>query len=630
MSHRARAALLGAATAAGGALSLAVAPAASLAADPAPTVLEERFSGAALPAGWRAVEGRWSVVDGRLVGVSANSGQQSRITFGPHLENFRIDAKVRFESVADPARWTAIGLDMPADGGVPWWHAAMRSNTTAANGTEFAERTAANAWNVTDAAPAPAAAGTGREVNVAIEVRGSRARWLFEGREVLSTRSLRRSADGALGLVVNGSTVSFDDVVVRPIEPISLVLPNDARAIPRVIAHRGYSAVAPENTLAAMASGARAGADWVETDVAHSADQVPFILHDGTVDRTTNGRGALNALNAPALDLLDAGAWFSPAFRGQPLPRLDALIDEVRRGSADFLLEVKGPQTRAQVERIVAAVRAKGMIGRTLLQSFDVQVLKDARELAPDLQLGLLRGALDADPVATARELGVVTYNPSWDALKARPEVVGALNAAGVAVMPYTVDDAGQWAAMRDAGVDGIITNRPGALVGWNARYAQAGAPAPVEPVRAELLAPLDGARLERGDALSLALAVSGARDGDVTVRVDGAAAAEGDTLRGDALARGRHVVTVSAIGADGSVANDTATFRVKASPTGLAHLVAVSHGIRDGLRVQLLRDVLSQRWSRFVVRVERNRRDLPRPVAEQLTGDAHELGARD
>ena len=310
-------------------------PASAAAQDP---VLQERFDGSALPGGWRAVEGTWTVSDGRLTGRSASSAQNARITFGPRLENYRIELTLRFESVADAARWTAVGLDMAEDGAPPWWHAALRSGSTATNGVEFAERTAADAWNVTDRGAAPTAAGTGRDVDVAIEVRGNRARWLFDGEQVLSTRAIRRSAGGRLGLLVNGATVSFDDVTVTEIEPESLVLPDDDETVPRVVAHRGYSSVAPENTLAAYAAGARSGADWVEIDVATSADGVPYVLHDNTVDRTTPGTGALPALQSGYLDGLEAGSWFTPAFGEQPLPRFDPMLDEVLRGPSDLLL----------------------------------------------------------------------------------------------------------------------------------------------------------------------------------------------------------------------------------------------------------------------------------------------------
>jgi glycerophosphoryl diester phosphodiesterase len=578
-------------------------------------VLEERFDGSALPAGWRAVEGDWSVSDGRLVGRSTGS-QLSRITFGPHLENYRIELTLRFESVAEATRWTAVGLDVPQDGSVPWWQAALRSGSTAANGVEFAERTAANAWNVTDRGAAPTAAGTGRDVDVAIEVRGNRGRWLFDGEQVLTTRAIRRSADGRLGLIVNGATVAFDDVAVTPLEPESLVLPDDEETVPRVVAHRGYSSVAPENTLAAVASGARSGADWVEIDVATSADGVPYVVHDNTVDRTTEGTGALPSLQSAYLDGLDAGSWLTPAFTGQPLPRFDPMLEEYLRGPADLLLEIKGPETREELERIIAAVRAHGMLGRTLLQSFDEQVLRDARAIDPDVRLGLLRGALDADPLATARALDVVTYNPSWTAIRGREDVIDGLNAAGVAVMPYTVDDPGEWAVMRDAGVDAVITNKPGALVGWNARYEQAGAPV---PARAEVLAPVAGARHERDDAVSVAVAVGGAREVEVTL--DGEPVEEGAPVPVDELELGEHVVAVTADDESGE-----ARFEIVASPTGLAHVIATAGRYDDALRLQLMRAVLDRAWSRVITLAERNEQALGRRLSRLIARDAAAL----
>lgn len=569
-------------------------PAAASAQDPA---LVERFDGGSVPAGWRAVEGEWSVSGGRLVGRSPSSAVNARLTFGPRLENYRVELTLRFESVVDAARWTAVAVDMPADGGVPWWHAALRSGSTAANGVEFAERTAADAWNVTDRGAAPVAAGTGRDVRVAIEVRGNRARWLYDGSEVLSTRSIRRSADGRLGLVVSGSTVSFDDVVVTPLEPESLVLDD---AVPRVVAHRGYSSVAPENTLAAVASGSRSGADWVEIDVATSADGVPYVLHDATVDRTTPGTGALASLQSGYLDGLEAGSWFTPAFGEQPLPRFDVLLAEVQRGPADLLLEIKGPETPAELERIIGQVRAAGLIGRTLLQSFDEQVLRDTRALAPDLRLGLLRGAPDADPLAKARELGVVTYNPSWAEIRGRSGFVDALNAGGVAVMPYTVDDAGEWALMLDAGVDAVITNRPGQLAGWNAREEQLGG---------EVLSPAGS--LQRDDDVSVAITGRGA------ITLDGEPVEEGAHVPVDTLTLGEHVI---------SVGGEESTFKVIATPVGVQHVIATAGRFDASLRVQLLRAALERDWGRVIRLAERNESSLGRRWSRLIAKDAATL----
>lgn len=583
-------------------------------------VLSEDFSGGTIPAGWAAVDGQWSVSNGRLVGVSTSSNQQSRITFGPHLRNYRVEVTARFESVLNAARWTAVGLDIAPNGATPWWIATMRSGSTAANGLEFAQRTTSDAWNVTNTAAAPHAAGTGRDVRVAVEVRGSRATWIFDGREVMRTSALQRSETGVLALIVNGSTVSFDDVVVTELEEEPVIRPVGPASTPAVIAHRGYSSVAPENTLAAVESALRSGADYVEVDVASSSDGVPIILHDNTLDRTTDGTGALPAVTSAYIDGLDAGSWFSGAFIGQPVPTLQDVLDLMKGRAPVLLLEVKGPETRAELEVIVGQLRTERLIEQTLLQSFDVDVLRDVRAIEPDLRLGLLRSSLDADPVAVAQDLGVVAYNPAWTALQPRPEVIDDLHDAEIAVMPYTVDDPDQWQIMRDLGVDGIITNHPGALVGWNARHVQT---VPDEPTVA-FAAPAGGATLARGDVL--VPAVTSERAETLVITLDGAEVAEGAPVAADTLAAGEHTLEVTATGVNGTATASVAV-TVQPSAAGLVRLATGPDVVRS-LRDQLLRAIDRSDWTRVASIAENGvaGEQLPAELAELIAADARAL----
>ncbi|MFJ7125495.1 glycerophosphodiester phosphodiesterase [Streptomyces sp. NPDC098101] len=236
-----------------------------------------------------------------------------------------------------------------------------------------------------------------------------------------------------------------------------------------VFAHRGASSAAPENTLVSDEVARRGGAKWIENDVQPSKDGVPYILHDATVDRTTDGTGAVRSLSSEQLDALDAGSWFAPAYAGARVPTLAAQLADLRERGGNLLLEIKGRHSRAEVARIVREVRDQDMAARVFVQSFDVTALRYVRELAPELPLGLLRDTVDADPVALSGELGLSAYNVSHVALERRPEVVGALHAAGVAVNVWTVDAPARWKTMDALGVDGIITNRPAELAGWTA-----------------------------------------------------------------------------------------------------------------------------------------------------------------
>ncbi|APE25287.1 MULTISPECIES: glycerophosphodiester phosphodiesterase [Streptomyces] len=239
-----------------------------------------------------------------------------------------------------------------------------------------------------------------------------------------------------------------------------------------VIAHRGASSAAPENTLVSDEVARRGGAVWIENDVQPSKDGVPYIVHDTTVDRTTDGTGPVRSLTAAQLDALDAGSWFAPSYAGTRVPTLAAQLADLKERGGKLLLEIKGRHSRAEVARIVREIRAQDMTDRVFVQSFDIPSLRYARQLAPELPLGLLRATLDADPVTLARDLHLAAYNVADTALTTRPDVVAELHAAGVAVNVWTVDSPARWKALDALGVDGIITNRPTELTGWSSGRA--------------------------------------------------------------------------------------------------------------------------------------------------------------
>ncbi|MGX1934519.1 glycerophosphodiester phosphodiesterase family protein [Microbacterium resistens] len=434
---------------------------------PGDVVLSEAFDDGTLPDGWNAIAGDWKVADGRLVGTSG--AQDAKITFGSHLKDFAFDVDVRFEQAADSARWLSLLLDAPADGSHPWQQAALRNGSNAANGVEFAQRTPADAWNVTDTGSTAEAIGIGTDAHLRVEVRGGRGTWFVDGVEIMSTRQLVRTQDGVMGLIANRSTVSFDNVEITALEPappIDLVQPGDTGI---VAAHRGNSSVAPENTMPAFVSASRAGADLFEIDIALTKDGVPVVIHDDTVDRTTDGSGAVRDLTLEQIRALDAGSWFSDAFAGTRIPTLDEVLTYVAGGGADLLLEYKGDWDVAQTQMTVDMINAHGVADRTFAQSFSALTVGNIAAVAPDLTLGWLVGELNQDVIDRGIALGADAVNPN----SVTAESVAAAHASGVGVFVWTVDNAQQWQTLTAYGVDGIITNRPDQLVGWNLRYNQ-------------------------------------------------------------------------------------------------------------------------------------------------------------
>jgi glycerophosphoryl diester phosphodiesterase len=235
------------------------------------------------------------------------------------------------------------------------------------------------------------------------------------------------------------------------------------------VAHRGYSAVAPENTLPALAAAVLAGATFVEFDVRTTADGVPVVIHDRTLDRTTTGTGHVWDRLWSDIAGLDAGSWFAPAYAGIGVPLLVDVLDLLAPAGARLLLEIKPPATLEQVKTIIELVAERDLLDRTVVQSFDPEVVRLVRSAAPDVRRGLLRLGFEASTVDLARELEVVCCNPSVADVLGDPETVAALTGLGIDVMPWTANDPAQWPSLTAAGVAGLITDRLGELTGWSA-----------------------------------------------------------------------------------------------------------------------------------------------------------------
>ncbi len=231
---------------------------------------------------------------------------------------------------------------------------------------------------------------------------------------------------------------------------------------PRWIAHRGGGSAAPENTLAAMRIGAAAGFRMVEFDVMLSREGVPVLIHDETLERTTDGIGEVSAHDCAELMRLDAGGWFGPAFAGERLPTLEQAIDCLQALQLCANIEIK-PATGFEREtgrvaaRLIASRWPAGAVP-PLLSSFSPEALEAAREVAPELPRGLLFETVPEDWAAQLRAHAAVSIH--CDQATLDDAVLRSVRAAGVPLLCYTVNDAGRAAALLAAGVAGLFTDR--------------------------------------------------------------------------------------------------------------------------------------------------------------------------
>jgi glycerophosphoryl diester phosphodiesterase len=231
---------------------------------------------------------------------------------------------------------------------------------------------------------------------------------------------------------------------------------------PGTAAHRGAGKLAPENTLAAIRLGRSFGFRMIEVDAKLSGDGVAFLLHDATLDRTTNGRGRAD-LPWSELARLDAGSWHSAAHAGEPVPTLAAVARWCVANGVACNVEIKPMPGRERETGAAVALDAlalwEGSGEPPVLSSFSPAALQAAREVAPRLPRGHLfdAGALPSDWPDRLERLDCLALDCHHSDLTA--DVVALAHRQGFAVMTYTVNDPGDVARLREWGVDCIITD---------------------------------------------------------------------------------------------------------------------------------------------------------------------------
>ena len=248
-------------------------------------------------------------------------------------------------------------------------------------------------------------------------------------------------------------------------------LPPGRQAL--AIGHRGAAGHAPENTRASFERAIQFGVDFVEMDVHQTKDGQLVVIHDHALERTTNGRGLVHEKRLAELRELDAGAWYGVEFVGQRLPTLDEALQWVR-GRTRVSIEIKhGPIYYAGIEeQVVALLEQHGMASDAIVISFDHASVRRIRELSDDIATGVLYAARPIDPVSLAIAAGADALLPNWSLLTR--DDVDAAHRAGLAIVPWTINEPAVMRRVLALGVDGITTDYPDRLIPLVSRQDEA------------------------------------------------------------------------------------------------------------------------------------------------------------
>lgn len=237
---------------------------------------------------------------------------------------------------------------------------------------------------------------------------------------------------------------------------------------PPVIAHRGASAYAPENTIAAFTKAAQLGIKWIEFDVMQAADGEPIIFHDDTLDRTTNGHGDVIQHSYAYLHALDAGAWFDPLYSGEKIPSLQHVIEFLQNTNMSANVEIKAlPGHDEQlVIRVVKEMSAYLATSRStiLFSSFSIDALHYLRKYAPDCLLGLLLHEWEADWQHICTNLQCVSVHVNHEIMT--PDAAHKIKSMGKKLLCYTVNDPIRARELYSWGVDAVFSDAPDKMLG--------------------------------------------------------------------------------------------------------------------------------------------------------------------
>ena len=226
------------------------------------------------------------------------------------------------------------------------------------------------------------------------------------------------------------------------------------------IAHRGASGNAPENTLAAFKKALEIGVDAVELDLHGTADGEIVVIHDASLDRTTDRQGHINEIRLETIRDADAGGWFGAEFAGEPVPTLTEALACIGKETI-AVLEIKDPLI---AEAVVAKIHETGTLDTTVVISFHTPVVQTLRTLEPRIATGWLIGSHDKhiSPIALCQQLGVLgssLLNVNHELITA--EFAYEIRRRGIALWCWTVDDIDRMREMRTFGVQGITSNYP-------------------------------------------------------------------------------------------------------------------------------------------------------------------------
>ncbi len=434
-----------------------------------PAEVFEAAGRSSLPAAWKLLGGEWKMAGGRLTGSAAAGAAESTLMLGDATcRDVILEVDLSFAPGDDKTRWCAL---LVREGGeaAPGVQFTVRADTGRNNGLEIASKWAAprTGWHVLQTASVQGGVPDGRTRRVRIEAVGHWIRGYVDGKMVIrSSRGNEFGAQGKAALRVSGATVMIDRISIQSLDGAAPGTSEIMRTRPLVIAHRGFSFIAPENTLASYKLAMTAGADMAECDVYLTQDEVPILLHDATFKRTTGRNARPCDLTLQEIKKLDAGKWKSADFTGEPVPTLAETL-QLLKGKLRLVIEIKEATIAPKVVECLRETQTEPQ--DVMIFSFHDKAVQEIARLEPRLPTTWLvdnPGIDDSGWRATIRHALEIRASAIGTSLThVDPGFVKLAHECGFSVFVWTVNEPQDASYLVNLGVDAIISDRPDMVV---------------------------------------------------------------------------------------------------------------------------------------------------------------------
>ncbi len=233
-----------------------------------------------------------------------------------------------------------------------------------------------------------------------------------------------------------------------------------------IIAHRGYSAIAPENTITAFRTALQYHADSVEFDVQLTADRVPIIIHDYTLERTTNGFGLVREKTLSELKLLDNGSWFNKEFEREKIPTLAEGLEGLKEIPKHIYIEIKNAHLWENKDRenLIKMIQSSDLMGKCFVISFDHEFIDKIRVMNQEIKIGYLVGKKEEYEENLNRAIAATNaiIMSRYNLLLENKELIEKTRKENIDIVTWTVDKKEDWQQLINLEIDRIVTNKLG------------------------------------------------------------------------------------------------------------------------------------------------------------------------